>query len=320
MRILITGGTGSFGRAFLRRALPPGVPRRVIIYSRGEALQEQMAREFGIGAHSPVRFMIGDVRDRDRLRMAMREVDVVVHAAAMKVVEKCEYDPIEAIHTNVYGAENVICAAIENNIDKVIAISSDKAVAPINCYGATKLAADKLFIAANNLSGSPGKPERTKFSVCRYGNVANSRGSVIPLFKAQRLAGTPLTITDPGMTRFYITLERAADFVMDAFLTMSGGEIFIPKMPSFRIGDLADAIEPQPHQMTGIRPGEKMHEDMILAHEARATIQNEHAYVTLPTWLSHCVDEQQRVPAGFHYASDKNDQWLSADQLAEIAK
>ncbi|HRF57210.1 MAG TPA: UDP-N-acetylglucosamine 4,6-dehydratase (inverting), partial [Campylobacterales bacterium] len=272
--ILITGGTGSFGKKFIKIIFERYSPRRVIVYSRDELKQYEMADEFNASA---MRYFIGDVRDADRLNKAMDGVDFVVHAAALKHVPIAEYNPMECIKTNINGAQNVIDAALSNGIDKVIALSTDKAANPINLYGATKLASDKLFVAANNIKGS----KKTSFSVVRYGNVVGSRGSVVPFFKKLiREGATELPITDVRMTRFWITLEEGVEFVLKSFARMQGGEIFVPKIPSMKMTDLALALAPQlPMKIVGIRPGEKLHEMMCPADDSHRTIEFESHFV-----------------------------------------
>lgn len=321
--LMITGGTGSFGRKLARVLLDRYRPRRVVVYSRDEAKQVDMAQDFAALPNSAaLRFFIGDVRDQPRLKLAMRDIDHVIHAAALKHVPVAEYNPMECVHTNILGAENVVYAALENRVKKVIALSTDKAVNPINLYGATKLASDKVFVAANNLSGRIG----TQFSVVRYGNVVGSRGSVVPLFqKLLREGAESLPITDERMTRFWITLDLAVRFVLDTFKIMRGGEIFVPKLPSMRIVDLAEAIAPGcVHEKVGIRPGEKIHEVMIPVDEARNTIEFAKHYVITPQfeWWS---DDYRKIPAGgknvpddFVYASDMNDKWLSVEEMRQL--
>ena len=319
MRILITGGTGSFGRALARSVMQLPTTsygfHRIVIYSRDEQKQSDMARELGANEDSPLRFMLGDVRDCDRLRMALNGIDLVVHAAALKIVPKCEYDPMEAMKTNVLGASNVIQAALQTGVKRVIALSTDKAVAPTNLYGATKLCADKMFISANNLSGSVGDETKCRFSVARYGNVANSRGSIIPLFREHANSGVPFPITDERMTRFWITLDRATEFILQALLIMEGGEIFIPKMPSFGIVDLAKAMHPfgNPElDIIGIRPGEKIHETLITEHDSRDTIEDDNAFVVCPPWAK---PDGSRLPDGFTYTSGNNPDRLTVNAL-----
>lgn len=275
--VLITGGTGSFGQKLTRKILEHYNPKRLIIFSRDEFKQAEMQRVFN---DKCMRYFIGDVRDRDRLKMACNGVDVIVHAAAMKQVPAAEYNPMECIKTNIGGAENVISAAVENEVSRVIALSTDKAASPLNLYGATKLCSDKLFVAANNIVGSA----RSRFSVVRYGNVVGSRGSVVPLFQELSAKGAEyIPITDKRMTRFWITLDQGVGFVMSCFERMSGGEIFIPKIPSVKITDLAEAIAPNiPTQMIGIRPGEKIHEVMIPVDDVDRTLEFENFFVITP--------------------------------------
>jgi UDP-N-acetylglucosamine 4,6-dehydratase len=318
--ILVTGATGSFGRQFVRTALERCRLRRLIVFSRDEAKQHQMALELSGKAEPsfdhlgmPVRFFIGDVRDAERLEMAMREVDVVVHAAALKHVPLAEYNPFECIRTNVHGAENVVRAALRCGVKKVIALSTDKAANPVNLYGASKLASDKIFVAANNLSGSIG----TRFSVVRYGNVVGSRGSIVDVFRRLIAMGADrLPITDVRMTRFWITLQQGVDFVLACLERMQGGEIFVPKIPSMRIVDLATAMAPNlPHHVIGIRPGEKLHEVMVTDDDARNTLELPDHYLIQPGfafWNGNHRDlaSARPLPNSFRYASDTNDKWL----------
>jgi len=311
--ILITGGTGSFGKKFVKKALEYDI-KKIIIFSRDELKQFEMEQEF---RDSRIRFFIGDVRDKERLYRAFDGVDFVVHAAAMKQVPACEYNPFEAVKTNIHGAQNVIEAAIDRGVERVITLSTDKACSPANLYGATKLASDKLFIAANSYVGD----KETKFSVVRYGNVVGSRGSVVPLFNKIRHTGK-LPITDNRMTRFWITLDQGVQFVLDSFQRMCGGEIFVPKIPSMRIVDLAKAIAPECKiEIVGIRPGEKLHEAMITEHDARHTIELDTYYVIQPEfpWWSY-EDEKagKSLPEGFEYTSDTNTQWLSIKELRKL--
>ena len=302
--VLITGGTGTFGREFTRQALALS-PRKVIICSRDEYKQSEMAREFPDGR---LRFFIGDVRDKDRLRRALNGVQVVVHAAALKQVPACEYNPFEAVKTNIIGAQNVIEAAIDCGVKHVVAISSDKAVNPVNLYGATKLCAEKLFVQAQ-VYGGVGGP---RFSVVRYGNVIGSRGSVIPLFKEQAARGF-VTITDERMTRFWLTIEQGVQFVLGCLRRQQGGEIFIPRVPSMRVTDLAEAIAPNARrQVIGIRPGEKLHEVLVSDEEARNTVDCSDCYVIRPAGRPTFG---QAVAEGFRYSSDSNDRWLTVEQL-----
>lgn len=313
--ILITGGTGSFGKAFLAQVLETRNPERVIVFSRDELKQYEMRAAFG--DDSRIRFFIGDIRDQDRLRMALHGVDYVVHAAALKQVDTAEYNPMEYVKTNVLGSENVISASLDAGVKKVVALSTDKASSPINLYGATKLTADKLFISANHYGSSYG----TMFSVVRYGNVMGSRGSVIPYFRSLAERGEPLTITDQRMTRFWITLPQAVDFVIESFEQMAGGELYVPRIPSTQIMDLAEAIAPGATIVeTGIRPGEKLHEEMISKEDSRRTIRQEDRYVVLPTLAQWGFEEPQgeAVPDGFAYASDTNDLWLSVEEIRTL--
>lgn len=311
--ILVTGGTGSFGKKFVKKVLEHDV-KKVIVFSRDELKQYEMAQEYN---DPRIRFFIGDVRDKDRLYRAFDGVDIVVHAAALKHVGACEYNPFEAIKTNIYGAQNVIEAAIDRGVKKVIALSTDKAAAPINLYGATKLASDKLFVAANSYVGF----KDTKFSVVRYGNVVGSRGSVVPFFKKMRHTGK-LPITDERMTRFWITLDQGVQFVLDNLQRMRGGEIFVPKIPSMRVVDLAKAIAPECEiEIVGIRPGEKLHEAMITEDDARRTLEFDTYYVIqpeFPWWSEAYVEGGKTLPDGFKYTSDTNTQWLTVEELREL--
>ena len=315
--ILITGGTGSFGRKMAETLLARYAPRRLVVFSRDEFKQVEMERDLPGRDHKALRYFIGDVRDRDRLRMAMRDIDIVIHAAALKHVPTAEYNPIECIHTNVMGAENVIQAAIDAGVEKVVALSTDKAASPVNLYGASKLAADKLFIAGNALAGSGG----TRFSVVRYGNVVGSRGSVVPLFRRLVEEGaTELPITDPRMTRFWITLEQGIDFVLSCLPAMTGGEIFVPKIPSMRLVDLARCLAPDlPHRTVGIRPGEKLHEVLITEDDSRTTVAFGDRYVIEPPFglasRARTPADAEPVSEGFRYASDTNEEWLDTEQM-----
>ncbi len=316
--ILVTGGTGSFGNAFLRTVLDRFRPGRLVIFSRDEQKQYEMQMRLDGADSDCVRFFIGDVRDRDRLEMAMRGIDYTIHAAALKHVPAAEYNPIECINTNVLGAENVVQAAIRVGVRKVVALSTDKAANPINLYGASKLAADKIFVAANHLSGADG----TRFSVVRYGNVMGSRGSVIPLFQRLVAEGaTKLPITDPRMTRFWITLGQGVDFVLSSLALMHGGEIFVPKIPSMKMIDLANALAPDLEQeVVGIRPGEKLHEVMVPRDDARATVELDDRFIITPSFMRWAADAHwegaaRGVGEDFRYGSDTNDDWLSPDDL-----
>ena len=315
LSILVTGATGSFGKKFIEVVLREHKPRRLIVYSRDELKQHEMRT--GGYDHPSLRFFLGDVRDVDRLRRAMNGVDVVVHAAALKQVPACEYNPFEAIMTNVMGGKNMIDAALDAGVKKVIALSTDKAVNPVNLYGATKLCAEKLFVQSNAYSGATG----TRFSCVRYGNVVGSRGSVIPLFVKQRKTGT-VTVTDPRMTRFWITLEQGVKFVVRCIDLMHGGEVFVPKIPSMNIMDLVKAIAPNcAVKEVGIRPGEKLHEVLISEDEARYAVETEEMYVIQPQhswWLKDNWKNSRSVSDGHRYASDTNPQWLSAEQLAAM--
>lgn len=322
--VLITGGTGSFGKRFTKLILEQFRPNKIIIYSRDELKQYEMAQEFNDNC---MRYFIGDVRDKERLLKAMNGVHYVIHAAALKHVPIAEYNPMECIKTNIMGAQNVIDAALINHVEKVIALSTDKAANPVNLYGATKLASDKLFVAANNLVG----PKETKFSVVRYGNVIGSRGSVIPYFKKLIVDGeTTLPITDERMTRFLITLTEGVEFVIKNFQRMQGGEIFVPKIPSMKIVDLAKALAPDmKHEIIGIRPGEKLHEIMCPSDDSHLTIEFENHFVIKPTivftqkrtYEQNALGEIGKpVEQGFEYNSGNNDWWLSDNELNELIK
>ena len=314
--VLVTGGTGSFGKAFIRRLLSDFDPRRVVVFSRDELKQYEFRQE--LGDDPRLRWFIGDVRDRARLEQAFNGAEVVVHAAAMKQVDTAEYNPFECIATNVLGAENVINAAIECGVERVIALSTDKASSPANLYGASKLCSDKLFVAGNHYVGG----SATRFSVVRYGNVVGSRGSVVPLFRQLAETGM-LPITDGRMTRFWITLPQAVQFVVNSFDRMQGGEIFVPRIPSTTIVDLATAIAPEAEQqIVGIRPGEKLHEEMISANDAHRTrLRNDH-YVILPVMRGwdevDVVDSGDEVAEGFAYQSDSNDWFLSVEEIRDL--
>ena len=308
--VLITGGSGSFGNAFVRRLLETDA-ERVVIYSRDEQKQETMARDLSSHARSSIlRFFVGDVRDVDRLHFAMHSIDTVVHAAALKIVPTAEYNPTECVATNITGAENVVKASIRAGVSRAIALSTDKAVNPVNLYGATKLAMEKIFIAANALSAGS-----TRFSVVRYGNVVGSRGSVIPLFKSLAAQGKPLPITDKRMTRFWITLDQAIDLVLLCRHEMIGREIFVPKIPSMKILDLAQAVSGNDFWLeVGIRPGEKIHEVLITEDEARSTLEYRDHYKIFPNVYNGTL------PAVFRYTSDGNKDWLTVEQLKEMIK
>jgi UDP-N-acetylglucosamine 4,6-dehydratase len=313
--IFITGGTGSFGKAFLTKVLADHNPARVAVYSRDELKQYEMREKYG--ADERVRFFIGDIRDRDRLNLALHGVDYVVHAAALKQVDTAEYNPMEYVKTNILGSENVMLASIDAGVKKVVALSTDKASSPVNLYGATKLTADKLFISSNHYSYARG----TKFAVVRYGNVMGSRGSVIPFFRRLAEQGEPLPITDLRMTRFWITLPQAVDFVVGAFEDMDGGELYVPRIPSMKVTDLAEAIVPGAELVeVGIRPGEKLHEEMISPEDARRTIRQPERYVVGPTlaeW-TYATPKGEQVEDGFSYTSDTNDQWLSVEDIRNL--
>lgn len=314
--ILLTGGTGSFGKAFVERVVGdyPGVTVRV--YSRDEFKQSEMRASFG---EENVRYLIGDVRDRSRLARAAQGCDIVIHAAAMKQVPACEYNPFEAISTNVLGAQNVVDAAIDSDVERVVALSTDKAVNPVNLYGATKLCAEKIVVQGNAYAAQ----SKTSLSCVRYGNVLGSRGSVVPLFREQAVAGE-LTVTDDRMTRFWITLPQAVDLVLLALDEMRGGEVFIPKIPSMRIVDLAEAMAPGvPCVTTGIRPGEKLHELLLTSDEARHAVDLGDVFVIAPEhpWWDLTSDHpESTLEDGFTYASDTNDQWLTVEELRDLVK
>jgi UDP-N-acetylglucosamine 4,6-dehydratase/5-epimerase len=321
--ILITGGTGSFGRRFIETVLRRYDPRKVIVYSRDELKQSDMQIElreqFDEKTIGKMRFFLGDVRDRERLTLALRGVDIVIHAAALKQVPAAEYNPSECIHTNVLGAENVVWASLTNHVKQVVALSTDKACNPTNLYGATKLASDKTFVAANNLSGDIG----TRFCVVRYGNVVGSRGSVVPLYRRLLSQGaTELPVTDPRMTRFWITLNEGVDFVLSSLTMMRGGEIFVPKIPSMAMPDLVKAMSPDADmKVIGIRPGEKLHEIMISADDSRSTVEFDDRYAIEPNFAEFGRepygpgDGAKPVAEDFSYSSDNNHDWLSPDGL-----
>lgn len=309
--VLVTGGTGSFGKHFIQHLLDTHSPRRIIVFSRDELKQSEMSATF---RDPRLRFFIGDVRDHDRLRRAFHDVDIVVHAAALKHVPVIEYNPFEAVKTNILGAQNIIQAAIDEGVDRVIALSTDKASSPVNLYGATKLVSDKLFVHGNVYS-----PNGTRFAVVRYGNVMGSRGSIVPLFRRLAASGR-IPITDTRMTRFVITLAQGVRFVESSLERMRGGEVFVPRIPSVRITDVATAIAPDAEQhVVGIRPGEKLHEEMISADEARRTTDDGDRF-TIHSELDRTLDAlaDRLVPDGFRYASDTNDHWLDVDEIRAL--
>lgn len=321
--VLVTGGTGSFGKKFIKMILEKYSAEKVIIFSRDELKQYEMAQEFPEKRYPAIRYFIGDVRDRDRLIMAMRGVDYVIHAAAMKHVPIAEYNPMECVRTNIMGAENVVMAAIAAGVKKVIALSTDKAANPINLYGASKLASDKIFIAANNLSGSHG----TRFAVVRYGNVVGSRGSVVPFFQRMIDNGADsLPITDERMTRFWITLEQGVNFVLSSLEMMQGGEVFVPRIPSMKMTALAKAMAPHlNYHIVGIRPGEKLHEVMVPHDDGRNTLLFDDRYIIEPMlefWNrdAYLKKEARLVPEDFYYSSDGNDEWLDVEGLHTMLK
>jgi UDP-N-acetylglucosamine 4,6-dehydratase len=319
--VLVTGGTGSFGKHFLKTVVGRYKPRRLIIFSRDELKQSEMQQAFPAEQYPFLRFFIGDVRDRDRLELALRDVDYVVHAAALKQVPTAEYNPFECIRTNVFGAENLVYASLHRNVKKVIALSTDKAANPVNLYGASKLASDKIFVAANNLSGADG----TRFSVVRYGNVFGSRGSVVPFFRKLAEEGaTSLPITDERMTRFWITLTQGVNFVLSSMEMTRGGEIFVPKIPSTTIVDLASLLGPKLAQHNvGVRPGEKLHETMIPADDSRWTIEIDDRYIILASFAAAAREAYlnrggKAVEEGFQYSSDSNPERLDARGLQAL--
>ena len=320
--ILITGGTGSFGKQYVRTILARYRPRKLIIYSRDELKQFEMQQDF---PQDCMRFFLGDVRDAERLTQAMNGVDYVIHAAALKQVPAAEYNPMECIKTNIHGAQHVISAALANEVEKVVALSTDKAANPINLYGATKLVSDKLFVAANNVAGG----HKTRFSVVRYGNVVGSRGSVVPFFRKQIANGCDhLPITDASMTRFWITVQQGVDFVLKNFARMQGGEIFVPKIPSVKVVDLARAMAPQlPHRIIGIRPGEKLHEVMCPADDSHLTLEFADHYVIKPTIqfsgpvdfaVNRLGERGSAVEPGFEYHSGKNQHFLTLEEIVTL--
>jgi len=316
--ILITGGTGSFGKAFIDYALKNLDPKRIVIFSRDELKQYEARQRFNNDPH--LRWFIGDIRDQHRLKRAMHNIDYVIHAAALKQVDTAEYNPFEYVQTNIIGSQNVVEAAIDTGVRKIVALSTDKASSPLNLYGATKLAADKLFQSANHYAAG----YQTRFSVVRYGNVMGSRGSVIPFFRKLAAAGKPLPITDTRMTRFWITLPQAVQFVVDSFDLMVGGELYVPRIPSMKITDLVTAIAPgtETYEM-GIRPGEKLHEEMISEDDSRRTLQLDNRYVVLPTiadWGDFVAPDGTPLPDGFAYRSNTNDLWLTAEDIQRLLK
>lgn len=323
--ILVTGGTGSFGSCFIQRILSQADPRRVIVYSRDELKQFEMAQRL---QSEKMRFFLGDVRDKERLMVAMKDVNIVVHAAALKQVPAAEYNPMECIKTNILGGQNVIEACIANNVEKVIGLSTDKAANPINLYGATKLASDKLFVAGNNLSGKG----KTRFSVVRYGNVMGSRGSVLDVYRRIREDGTRVyPVTDERMTRFWITIDQGVDTVLQAFSRMHGGEIFVPKLPSIRVVDLVQAMEPDAQmELIGIRPGEKLHEVMCPEESSRQTLEFSDHYVITPSiqFFDKTLDYERNalgesgsaVVDGFEYSSGNNRDFLSVQQIGDVLR
>ncbi len=313
--ILITGGTGSFGKKCAEILLRDCPPKKIVIFSRDELKQHDM--QSGDFKHANLRFFLGDIRDVDRMRRAMRGIDIVIHAAALKQVPACEYNPGEAVKTNVDGARNIIDAAIDCGVKKVLGLSTDKAVNPVNLYGATKLCAEKLLVQGNAYSA----PGGTRFSCTRYGNVLGSRGSVIPVFRSQRATGR-VTVTDGRMTRFWLTLDQGVHFVLNCIERMCGGEVFVPKIPSMKILELAEAIAPEcAVDITGIRPGEKLHEIMISRDESRHTLETDDMYILQPEhvwWRAANWGDGKSLPEGFEYASDTNTQWMSIDELRKI--
>jgi UDP-N-acetylglucosamine 4,6-dehydratase len=315
--VLVTGGTGSFGRKFVEILLREKRPKKLIVLSRDELKQHDMRQVFPDTDNSPMRYFLGDVRDKDRLCRAFHGVDVVVHAAALKQVPACEYNPFEAVQTNIIGAKNVIDAAIDCGVKRVIALSTDKAVNPVNLYGATKQVAEKLFVQGNSYAGAA----NTRFSCVRYGNVIGSRGSVIPLFLEQRKAGR-ITVTDKRMTRFWITLEQGVRFVIRSAEQMHGGEVFVPKVTSMRITDLAEAVAPGCRiELTGIRPGEKVHEVLVAEDEARHALEFDDMYIITPVfqwWGSDRWQEGKPLAEGFRFASETNSQWMSPSELRSL--
>jgi UDP-N-acetylglucosamine 4,6-dehydratase len=314
--VLVTGGTGSFGKAFIRRALDTLDPRRLIVFSRDELKQYECRQLFGDDPR--LRWFLGDIRDRDRLHRALHNVDYVVHAAALKQVDTAEYNPFEYVQTNVDGSQNVIEACIDAGVKRVVALSTDKASSPINLYGATKLVADKLFVSANHSAAA----YETRFAIVRYGNVMGSRGSVIPFFKQLAAEGKSLPITDMRMTRFWISLSQAVQFVIDSFDQMQGGELYVPRIPSTKVVDLAQAVAPDaPMHEIGLRPGEKLHEEMISAEEGRRALRVGDRFVlqpTIATWGYTPPEHGEPMPEDFSYRSDNNDLWYSIEDMREL--
>ncbi len=314
--ILVTGATGSFGKAFLNYALTHLDPQRIVVFSRDELKQYELRQMFGDDPR--LRFFLGDIRDKARLERAMHNIDYVVHAAALKQVDTAEYNPSEFVETNINGSQNVIDAAIDKGVKKVVALSTDKASSPINLYGATKLVADKLFIAGNHYAAT----HPTRLAVVRYGNVMGSRGSVVPLFRKLAAEGKSLPVTDKRMTRFWITLPQAVKFVVDSFDIMQGGELFVPRIPSMRILDLIEAVAPNsPTHEMGVRPGEKLHEEMIASDDSRRTLRFPDRYVVQPvvaSWGYETPTGGEEVADGFNYRSDNNDLWLSVDDMRKL--
>ncbi len=317
--VLVTGGTGSFGRKFIDTLLRDHKPKKVIVFSRDELKQHEMRQHFPDGPGSVMRYFLGDVRDPERLRRAFVGVDLVVHAAALKQVPACEYNPFEAVLTNIQGAKHIVDAAIDIGVPRVVALSTDKAVSPVNLYGATKLVAEKIFVQGNSYSAS----SETRFSCVRYGNVVGSRGSVVPLFQEQAKTGT-ITVTDDRMTRFWITLEQGVRFVMTAAERMHGGEVFVPKLPSMRLTELAGVVAPDCTVRTiGIRPGEKLHEMLVSEDEARQTLEFDDLYVIqpmFPWWNAEPWSGGRSLPDGFSYSSDNNARWLTKAELLRMVE
>lgn len=313
--MLVTGGTGSFGTKFVETILDRFNPAAVRVFSRDELKQSEMQRRFA--DEHRLRYLVGDVRSRERLELATRGVDLIIHAAALKQVPACEYNPFEAVQTNVIGAENVVAAALANEVERTVALSTDKAVNPVNLYGATKLAAEKIITQANAYAG--GLP--VQFACVRYGNVVGSRGSVIPIFMSQATSGV-ITITDRRMTRFWITLQDAVDFVIECMVEMGGGEVFVPRIPSMRVVDIAEALAPgAEHRIIGIRPGEKVHEVLVTSDESRHAYKTTNGFVILPEYASWPLQpvDGERLPSGFSFTSDQNDSWVSIEELRAMS-